>query len=465
MSLSLAENVIVARVDNRPPMLDKTQYSSWASRMLLYTRGKENGKLLVDLVLNGPFKYGTVTVLGTPTTPVTVRDRIYDELTDAEKIREGCDIKATNIVLQGLPQDIYNLERESKLYDELDMFTSPEWSKFVTDMKLVKDLHNTNFDHLYAYLRQHKAHANEVHLTRQRFFDPIALAYQPQDVHHSSVVHHQSYQAPPHQQPQASFPQLDSVLVVISFLPTNDPIASLNKEMDFISTTFIQGRQNQGYATNGARSNATTIGVNKTGGTNTIGQAKVIRCYNCQEEGHMEIPTLATFQTDDLDAFDSDCDEAPSASVVLMAKLSSYDSYILSKVIVDKNEKVADFENRIHSLKQQLNATVESHKTLSTTVDVLKMEYKAKEDKYLDEIIELEKQKKALDNMIYKMVQSMHMFDSDTEETLEMAEESRLKMHAKQNDPIMKEKKVNIALIDYVALNKLFEHFVKHFVS
>ncbi|GKB09713.1 hypothetical protein Tco_0838025 [Tanacetum coccineum] len=133
------------------------------------------------------------------------------------------------------------------------------------------------------------------------------------------------------------------------------------------------------------------------------------------------------------------------------------------------------------------------------------MEYKAKEDKYLDEIIELEKLKKALDNVIYKMgqsMQTMHMLTKpqafydeshkralgyqnplylsqaqrkvsalycgntivmqhdalsviDTEETLEMAEESRLKMHAKQNDPILKEKKVNIALIDYVALNKL----------
>ncbi|GJY65905.1 hypothetical protein Tco_0468143, partial [Tanacetum coccineum] len=103
MSLSLAENVIVAGADNHPPMLDKTQYSSWASRMLLYIKGKENRKLLVDSVLNRPFKYGTVTVPRTQTTPATVRDRTYDELTDAKKLHESCDIKATNIVLQGLP--------------------------------------------------------------------------------------------------------------------------------------------------------------------------------------------------------------------------------------------------------------------------------------------------------------------------------------------------------------------------
>ncbi|GJT87660.1 hypothetical protein Tco_1069377, partial [Tanacetum coccineum] len=53
---------------------------------------------------------------------------------------------------------------------------------------------------------------------------------------------------------------------------------------------------------------------------------------------------------------------------------------------------------------------------------------------------------------------------TDTEETLELAEESRLKMLAKQNDPSLKEKKVKIAPVDYVALNKLSEHFVKHFM-
>nr|GEU42423.1 reverse transcriptase domain-containing protein [Tanacetum cinerariifolium] len=59
MSLSLAENVIVARADNCPLMLHKTQYSSLAIHMLLYIKGKENEKLLIDSILNLPFKYGT----------------------------------------------------------------------------------------------------------------------------------------------------------------------------------------------------------------------------------------------------------------------------------------------------------------------------------------------------------------------------------------------------------------------
>ncbi|GJU48902.1 hypothetical protein Tco_1218457 [Tanacetum coccineum] len=37
-----------------------------------------------------------------------------------------------------------------------------EWSKFVTDVKLVKDWHTTNVDQIHAHLEQHERHANEV---------------------------------------------------------------------------------------------------------------------------------------------------------------------------------------------------------------------------------------------------------------------------------------------------------------
>ncbi|GJY88620.1 putative reverse transcriptase domain-containing protein [Tanacetum coccineum] len=58
----------------------------------------------------------------------------------------------------------------------------PEWSKFVTDVKLVKDLHTTNFDQLHAYLEQHELHANEVRLLHERNQDPLAFVANQQTV-------------------------------------------------------------------------------------------------------------------------------------------------------------------------------------------------------------------------------------------------------------------------------------------
>nr|GEY02731.1 hypothetical protein [Tanacetum cinerariifolium] len=51
----------------------------------------------------------------------------------------------------------------------------PEWSKFVTDVKLVQDLHTTNIDHIHAYLGQYEFHANEVRLMHERNSYPLAL--------------------------------------------------------------------------------------------------------------------------------------------------------------------------------------------------------------------------------------------------------------------------------------------------
>ncbi|GJT17223.1 hypothetical protein Tco_0875929 [Tanacetum coccineum] len=42
----------------------------------------------------------------------------------------------------------------------------PEWSKFVMNVKLARDLHTTNYDQLYSYLEQHEVHANETRLMR-----------------------------------------------------------------------------------------------------------------------------------------------------------------------------------------------------------------------------------------------------------------------------------------------------------
>nr|GEV37636.1 hypothetical protein [Tanacetum cinerariifolium] len=50
------------------------------------------------------------------------------------------------------------------------------------------------------------------------------------------------------------------------------------------------------------------------------------------------------------------------------------------------------------------------------------------------------------------------------EETLILEEVSRSKMLAKQNDPILKEKKINTTPINYVELNQMFEDFGKRFV-
>ncbi|GJU89822.1 hypothetical protein Tco_1302245 [Tanacetum coccineum] len=83
---NLSEDIQCAGSDTRPPMLDRTDFASWQQRNRLYCQGIEGAHQL------GP-----------------ERARVYLDLSPENKDRYNADIQATNILLQGLPKDIYTL--------------------------------------------------------------------------------------------------------------------------------------------------------------------------------------------------------------------------------------------------------------------------------------------------------------------------------------------------------------------
>ncbi|GJW33917.1 hypothetical protein Tco_0053949 [Tanacetum coccineum] len=232
---TLTEYMILSGADNCPPMLDKDLYDSWKSRMELYMQNREHERMILESVEHGPLIWPMIEENG------VIRTKKYVELSATAKIQADCDLKETNIILQGLPSDIYSLERECKLYDVFDKFAHimgellhryylrftqlindmniykmkleqfqvntkflnslpPEWSMFVTDVKLVKDLHTTKFDQLHAYLQQHKLHANEVRIMRERNHDPLVLVANHQQTPSHFNTYQSSYNNPQFQQ-------------------------------------------------------------------------------------------------------------------------------------------------------------------------------------------------------------------------------------------------------------------------
>ncbi|GKF55260.1 hypothetical protein Tco_0165600, partial [Tanacetum coccineum] len=57
---NLAEHIIIAGVENRPPMLENPMYDSWESRIRLFIKRKKNGRMMLDSIDNGPLVYPTV---------------------------------------------------------------------------------------------------------------------------------------------------------------------------------------------------------------------------------------------------------------------------------------------------------------------------------------------------------------------------------------------------------------------
>ncbi|GKC31985.1 hypothetical protein Tco_1039279 [Tanacetum coccineum] len=106
---TLPEYMILSGANNRPPMLDKD------------LDGRDQNK---ENMLN------------------------YLRL---EKIK-SCSLRLIGELINDM--NIYNLKMEqfqvnTKFLNSLP----PEWSKFVTDVKLVKDLHTSSFDQIHAYLK------------------------------------------------------------------------------------------------------------------------------------------------------------------------------------------------------------------------------------------------------------------------------------------------------------------------
>nr|GFC38503.1 hypothetical protein [Tanacetum cinerariifolium] len=155
-------------------MLEKDMYDSWKSRMELYMLNRQHGRIILESVEHDPLLWPIVEEVG------VTRLKKYFELSAAEAIQADCDVKATNIILQGLPPEVYALVSTHKVNTKFLNTLPPEWSKFVTDVKLVRDLHTTNVDQLHAYLGQHEYHANEVRLMHERTSDPLALILQHQ---------------------------------------------------------------------------------------------------------------------------------------------------------------------------------------------------------------------------------------------------------------------------------------------
>ncbi|GJU70937.1 retrovirus-related pol polyprotein from transposon TNT 1-94, partial [Tanacetum coccineum] len=358
--------------DNKPPMLEKHLYDSWKSRMEIYMMYRPHGRMI---------------------------------LASVEKA--DCDIKAINIILQGLLTKIYALvsqhrvakdiwekiilllkgtsltkqERECKLYDELDKFTykkgeslheyylrftlllndmniykmpleqfqvntkflntrPAEWSKFVTDVKLVKDLHTTNVDQIHAYLEQHERHANEVRLMHECNSDPLDLYGSPFEFQQYSVnqsltphsityppnnyqtsVHHNVYspsssipqiEYSPTVNQQSEFSQLDSSLTIPVFKHGDDPIDAINYVMSFLSvvvTSRYPTTNNQLRNSSNPRQQATindgrvtvqpvqgrqisyAAGTTRTftpgASRSNSGKQRIVTCYNYKGEGHM----------------------------------------------------------------------------------------------------------------------------------------------------------------------------------
>ncbi|GKD05357.1 hypothetical protein Tco_1180331, partial [Tanacetum coccineum] len=187
----------------------------------------------------------------------------------------------------------------------------------------------------------------------------------------------------------------------------------------------------------------------------------------------------ATYQADDLDAYDSDCDELNTAKVILMANLSHYGSYAIAEVHNPDNVDTNIINQAVQAMPSSEQSNVVNHSKTEITSDSniipyshqvinctkINLDNKSVNDTLTGELERYKEQVKVLtegqnvdlkskDNISDLCEYAIVILDS--EETLMLAEESRSKMLLKQQDLMMLEKKVNTTPVDYNSMNSSY---------
>ncbi|GJW12304.1 hypothetical protein Tco_1578131, partial [Tanacetum coccineum] len=410
---NMSEDIQYAGSDTRPPMLDRTDFESWQQRIRLYCLGKDNGENIMKSITEGPFQMGTIRDTGNGYSQKDEkqsqndktehemekytlteggegalhlgpeRAKVFAGLSAEQKDMYKADIRATNILLQGIPKDIYTLinhftdsrdiwdnvkmimegseltkdDRESQLYDEFEHFCQikgetihvyyvrftklindmrnikmtmsrmqlnskfvnnmlPEWSRFITEVKLNRGLKESNFDQLYAYLKQHEVHANENKMMMERFIqptnDPLALVSNAsvqntstdnliESLTNTLSLHNQSF--------KAHLPQMNNQLRTSSNVRNNARVQDGKvvfrmfevDAMRIIKEDHFRGTLQEEML--------------------QLGMLKVKNFDDDVDDLALNVDHV--FEADQCDAFDSDVDEDPTTQTMFMANLTS----------------------------------------------------------------------------------------------------------------------------------------------
>ncbi|GKA75120.1 hypothetical protein Tco_0781498 [Tanacetum coccineum] len=196
------------------------------------------------------------------------RTNKYVKLSFAEKIQTDCDMKATNIIIQGLPAVIYSLVNHYRVAKDL-------WERV------------------------------------QLLMQGTSLTKQEREC-----------------------------LAVLVFSPGDDLIACLNKAMAFLTAVAFSRENNASGQEAGQILDEDQLAFLADPG---VPDGQAIQTI---------IPNNAAFQNEDLDTYDSDCDDISNAKAVLMANISNYGSDVISEVPYSDTYLINDMENQsVHAMQ------------------------------------------------------------------------------------------------------------------
>ncbi|GJY85156.1 hypothetical protein Tco_0499182 [Tanacetum coccineum] len=312
---TLAEFMIIVGADNRPLMLEKSLYDSWKSRMEHYMENMENGRMILNSVQNGPLIWPTVTK-----EDGNIRTKTYEELFATEKIQADCECKVSDIVLQGLPLDVYAIVNHHKVAKEI-------WDR-------VKICSTHQQHECYQYVNESSSSEYKVSELSSTRIESCSI--QPTITLEIPLI-------------REAMPQIK-----MAGLQSNKFRGSKDKVM------LPKRPRNAAWF----KEKAMLAEVHEAGQILDEEQLEFLADPGIPDGQAVQttIPNNVAFQTEVLDAYDYDCDDVSNAKAVIMANLSTYGSDVLSeeKANQEKNNesltaKLERYKERVKTFEQRFN--------------------------------------------------------------------------------------------------------------
>nr|GEW66767.1 hypothetical protein [Tanacetum cinerariifolium] len=402
--------------DNRPPMLDKDLYDSWKSRMELYMQNRERRRMILELV-------------------------------EHEKIQADCDLKATNIILQDPPSDIYSLVNRHRIDSGLAVPVFKQGddlidaiNKMMSFLSIVflstnNQLRNSSNPRQQATIHDGGVTVQPVQGRQTSFVADLGVAEGP--ITQTVITHNAAYQEEDLDAYDYDFDNFSPAKAVLldnlssygSYVLSENEIRSDSNIIPY-SEYLLETQNAAVHDTNSSpQQDAMILSVseqlsNQVTNCNKVNKNNIIAnksLYVELERYKEQVKLLEERQNVDL---------------------STREKLIMDDILQEKNAQFTDFEKQINYPKQTLSKQSKKKESLTKTFNVFKNKSKENEAKNIDKEITLEKKVKELDNIVYKMGQSAQTIRSmlydgsviaketnvisiaDSEETLMLEEEN-----------------------------------------
>ncbi|GJR61436.1 retrovirus-related pol polyprotein from transposon TNT 1-94 [Tanacetum coccineum] len=307
-------------------MLERGSYIPWASRFKRFlNRKRENRKWLLKALEDGPYVFRNIT----PTGSTIPRLQEVEDLKGDDLLYYDAEMELMNMILLSIPNEIYNsvdsCKTAKEMWARVELNTKflnslqPEWLKYVTQVRLAKQLTVDSFDDLFDYLSQFEKLVNASRAKKlEKSHDPLALVAHTGSssrntssyyvTHPSSVVDYDEEYEQDDVHNHSEDPLASAMLLLAKAItqnfsnPTNNRLrASSNTRNQAVvqgDRVNIQSRNSGNVGRNNRRAyvqeevvegmNATneTANVQRIVRTPTPGNTSTGQCYNCGGKGH-----------------------------------------------------------------------------------------------------------------------------------------------------------------------------------